>query len=200
MVALGQSMKVRHLRVPVIRATRHRWNPTFRQEFEMFRSLPNHERLPIRCEDRYPCLNEPTPSRTFDWHCVCHTDWVAGVLARIHPEIHTDVSSPLYFGTLVSAIVPTTFCDSRPADVRLGGLETHVPDVTALPFADGSVWSLSCMHAVEHIGLGRYRDPIDQDGELAAISKLRRVLQPGGDLLSVVPVGSPRVMSNAHRI
>ena len=56
------------------------------------------------------------------------------------------------------------------------------------------------MHVVEHIGLGRYGDPLDTKGDIRAIRELKRVLARGGDLLFVVPVGKPRVMFNAHRI
>jgi hypothetical protein len=56
------------------------------------------------------------------------------------------------------------------------------------------------MHVVEHIGLGRYGDPLDSNGDLKAISELKRVLAVGGTLLFVVPVGQPKIMFNAHRI
>lgn len=56
------------------------------------------------------------------------------------------------------------------------------------------------MHVVEHIGLGRYGDPLDYNGDLKAINELIRVLQPGGNLLFVVPIGAPVIMFNAHRI
>ena len=56
------------------------------------------------------------------------------------------------------------------------------------------------MHTIEHIGLGRYGDAIDPDGDLKAIGELNRVLAAGGSLLFVVPVGRPRVVFNAHRI
>lgn len=56
------------------------------------------------------------------------------------------------------------------------------------------------MHVVEHIGLGRYGDQFDPDGDLKAIAELKRVLAVTGSLLFVVPVGKPRIMFNAHRI
>jgi len=56
------------------------------------------------------------------------------------------------------------------------------------------------MHVVEHIGLGRYGDPLDPKGDLRAFEELRRVLKPGGALLLVVPVGAPVIRFNAHRI
>ena len=56
------------------------------------------------------------------------------------------------------------------------------------------------MHTVEHVGLGRYGDPINPDGDLKAISELKRTLANGGSLLFVVPVGKPKIEFNAHRI
>jgi hypothetical protein len=56
------------------------------------------------------------------------------------------------------------------------------------------------MHTVEHIGLGRYGDELDADGDIKAINELKRVLQPGGDLLFVTQVGKPVIQFNAHRI
>lgn len=70
-----------------------------------------------------------------------------------------------------------------------------------LPFENNSVESLSCMHTVEHIGLGRYGDPVDADGDIKAINELKRVLRPGGTLLFVTPLtGQPRIEFNAHRV
>jgi SAM-dependent methyltransferase len=56
------------------------------------------------------------------------------------------------------------------------------------------------MHVVEHVGLGRYSDPIDSIGDLKAIAELKRILAPGGSLYFVVPVGKPKMMFNAHRV
>jgi hypothetical protein len=57
------------------------------------------------------------------------------------------------------------------------------------------------MHTIEHIGLGRYGDKLDINGDLKAISELKRVLARQGSLLLVVPIaGKPRIMFNAHRI
>jgi len=53
---------------------------------------------------------------------------------------------------------------------------------------------------VEHIGLGRYGDPIDPDGDIKAINELKRTVSNGGSLLFVVPVGKPKIEFNAHRI
>jgi len=52
----------------------------------------------------------------------------------------------------------------------------------------------------EHIGLGRYGDPLDPLGTRKAAAELQRVVAPGGQLLFGGPVGRPRVCFNAHRV
>ena len=154
----------------------------------------------MRWRDRYPCLNDKTPSTVFDRHYVYHVAWAARVLARNNPELHIDISSSLYFSTTVSAFIPVKFYDYRPAKLELPNFSSEHANVTGLPFGDQSIQSLSCMHVVEHIGLGRYGDALDPDGDLKAIHELKRVLQKNGSLLFVVPVGKPRIQFNAHRI
>jgi hypothetical protein len=57
------------------------------------------------------------------------------------------------------------------------------------------------MHVVEHVGLGRYGDSLDYDGDLKAVSELKRVLAVDGHLLFVVPVGAEsKICFNAHRV
>ncbi len=100
----------------------------------------------------------------------------------------------------MSAFVPVDFYDYRPADLKLSNLHSGAADLCKLKFDDQSIASLSCMHTIEHIGLGRYGDPIDPNGDRVALAELSRVLAPGGSLLIVVPVGKPRIQFNAHRI
>lgn len=174
----------------------------FLKEFLRFRKMAEglSIRLPIRWEDRLPCLKDKTASTPFDRHYIFHPAWAARVLARTRPASHVDISSTLHFCTLVSAFIPVRFYDYRPAALDLGNLSSDPADLLSLPFADRSIPSLSCMHVVEHVGLGRYGDPLDPDGDLKAMEELRRVLADGGSLLFVVPVGKPRTVFNAHRV
>ncbi|HEX6625090.1 MAG TPA: DUF268 domain-containing protein [Pyrinomonadaceae bacterium] len=157
-------------------------------------------RLPLRWGDRHPCLYDNTGGTGFDRHYVYHPAWAARVLARTKPAAHVDISSALSFSSLLSAFIPVRFYDYRPADLKLSNLTSEAADLLALPFEDDSIASLSCMHVVEHVGLGRYGDPLDPDGDLKAMAELERVLAPEGTLLFVVPVGRPKIVFNAHRI
>ena len=155
---------------------------------------------PLRWSDRWPILGEWTKETGFDTHYTYHPAWAARILAETRPAEHVDISSSVYFAAMVSAFVRLRFYDYRPANLRLSGLTCDRADLLALPFADGSLPSLSCMHVVEHVGLGRYCDPVDAEGDRKAMRELARVLAPGGDLLFVVPVGRERVEFNAHRV
>lgn len=147
-----------------------------------------------------PYLNDNTSTTYFDSHYIYHPAWAARILSINKPEYHIDISSTLHFCSIVSAFIPVHFYDYRPAKLILNNLKTGEADLLNLPFSTDSVKSLSCMHTVEHIGLGRYGDPIDFEGDIKAMKELSRVLAPGGTLLFVVPVGVPRIEFNAHRI
>ena len=151
--------------------------------------------------DLYPITHENTATTKFDRHYVYHTSWAARVVKEINPTKHIDISSSLYFCGLVSAFVPVDFYDYRPADLRLSNLKTQPGDLQNLPFESKSVESISCMHTIEHVGLGRYGDPVDPEGDIKAVKELKRVVKSGGTLMLVMPIGkTARIEYNAHRI
>lgn len=61
--------------------------------------------------------------------------------------------------------------------------------------------SLSCLHAIEHFGLGRYGDPIDPQGHIKGFRNICRMVKMGGRLYVSFPVARKRgVIFNAHRV
>ena len=173
----------------------------FREEFDRFVELAGSApRLPMRTVDVNPQLSDRASITPIDRHYTYHPAWAARVLAKTQPNKHVDISSTVNFCAIVSAFVPVDFYDFRPAPIELNGLYTGAADLTQLHFPSDSIASLSCMHVIEHVGLGRYGDPLDPDGDLKAISELVRVVAPGGDLLVATPIGQPRVAFNAHRV
>jgi SAM-dependent methyltransferase len=151
-------------------------------------------------DDLYPILGDRTSTVDFDPHYVYHVAWAARRLAETRPAHHVDIGSLSHFVTVCSAFLPVTHYDYRTPEFAVDGLQTGNADLTDLHFEDGAFPSLSCMHVVEHIGLGRYGDAVDPQGDRKAIRELQRVTAPQGHLLFVVPVGRERVMFNAHRI
>jgi SAM-dependent methyltransferase len=132
-----------------------------------------------------------------------HQDlWAARRIFAARPATHVDIGSRIDgFAAHVLTFMPLTIVDIRPMESPVEGLTFVQGDATRLSgIADGSLPSLSSLHAIEHIGLGRYRDRIDANGWRTAASELTRVLAPGGRLYLSVPVGRQRVEFNSHRV
>jgi len=126
--------------------------------------------------------------------------WAARLILSHRPATHVDVGSQLFYVGMLSTAVPVTFLDLRPVNLRLPGLTCQQGTLLAMPFPDASVQSLSCLHVVEHVGLGRYGDVINPEGTRLALGELVRVLAPGGFLYVSAPIGRPHVRFNAHRV
>ena len=92
--------------------------------------------------------------------------------------------------------------DIRPQPHAIRNIVFHQLDLMAeLP----DTWveytdSLSCLHTIEHFGLGRYGDTIDPLGHEKGLDQLKRMVKPGGLLYLATPIGPQRIEFNAHRI
>lgn len=175
--------------------------PRYLREFAAFRSQAKRAgQWPVRVSDTFPCLSDRLPTTPFDPHYLYQGAWIARRLADRKPSRHYDIGSSVLTMSVLSAHVDMVFVDYRPLIVHQPGLSSVAADITRLPFADNSLDSLSCLHVIEHIGLGRYGDPLDLDGAHKGIRELQRVLKPGGRLYLSTPVGDERVCFNAHRV
>ena len=171
-----------------------------KQEFTILKKQSlNKERFKFDWDDRW-LWNDKTEYTGFDTHYVYHLAWATRILKKTNPTVHCDIGSYLYFPTMLSAFYPVEFYDYRPANVFLDNLKCLRGDLLNLEFNNDSVSSLSCMHVLDHPGLGRYGDPLDYDGDIKAIKELQRVLARGGNFLYVVPIGKPKIKFNASRI
>lgn len=170
----------------------------FRRELAYYRSLPNAET--IREKDLMPMLLDRTSVTTMDHHYVYQSFWAIEKIRESTANLHVDVGSHSFFVVLLSALKAVTFVDIRPLKVDTPHFYSTSGSLLALPFADQSVASLSCMHVIEHVGLGRYGDPLDPLGSKRACAELARVVAIGGHLYVSTPIGRHRVCFNAHRV
>jgi predicted SAM-dependent methyltransferase len=93
------------------------------------------------------------------------------------------------------------FVDMRHLAIDLPGLSFRAGTLTNLPFDSNSVESISSLSVVEHVGLGRYGDPLDARGTDRACKELGRILRPGGALYVAVPTEKQTSTHfNAHRV
>ena len=148
----------------------------------------------------FPCLGDDTSETPLDVPYFYQDAWAFGLIAVARPTRHVDVGSHHKFVSLLSRIVPTTMVDLRPLPVPLDTLEFRAGTILNLPFGDGELPSVSSLCVVEHIGLGRYGDPMDPHGSEKAVAELKRVVAPGGDLYVSTQIDvSDRIYFNAHR-
>ncbi|MDD4050000.1 MAG: DUF268 domain-containing protein [Candidatus ainarchaeum sp.] len=157
-------------------------------------------RFKLNLKETMIIIGENTKNTEFSSHYIYHTAWAARKIKQLKIKTHIDISSSLYFVSIISAFIKVKYYDYRPIKLNLKNISSNHADLTKLNFKTNTIQSLSCMHVVEHIGLGRYGDPIDPKGDLKAIKELKRVISKKGNLFFVVPIGNPKIIFNAHRI
>jgi len=170
----------------------------FVRDRRAYAGLPEAE--PLRWRDSFPKLTDRVATSPYDPHYLHQDAWAAQRIAERGPPRHVDVASRVDYAACLTAVTRVTYVDIRPLTAQVDGLESVAGSVLELPFADRSLESLSCLHVAEHIGLGRYGDPLEPRGSRLAMAELQRVLAAGGRLLFSLPVGRPRVCFNAHRV
>ncbi len=160
------------------------------------------ESLKINLGKIYPCLSDRFDNAGLTTGDYFHQDlWVARKIFGANPVEHWDVGSRIDgFITHLLTFRGVNVIDIRPLKSTVSGLTFYQGDITKLPMTDKSMQSISCLHTMEHIGLGRYGDPINPNGCFKGMKELERVLAPGGTLYFSVPIGREHVAFNAHRI
>jgi hypothetical protein len=147
-----------------------------------------------------PCLNDKTSFTPIEPVYFFQDTWAARKIFELKPKHHHDIGSSAKTIGILSQFTPITMIDIRPLPLELPNLNFIKGSILNLPFDDNSIDSLSSLCVVEHIGLGRYGDPIDSFGSEKSISELKRVVKIGGVVLFSVPVDLVNtVYFNAHR-
>ncbi|MHB0947303.1 MAG: DUF268 domain-containing protein [Sedimentisphaerales bacterium] len=168
-------------------------------DWRKYKTLDGAEQLCLN--DSYPCLFDKCDNFSPGSHYFYQDVWAFTRIYNSKTPLHVDVGSKAEFISFLTAITNVEFIDIRPLDAPyLKNLKSIAGSILQMPYSDNSVKSLSCLHVAEHIGLGRYGDPLDPKGTMKAARELARVLAPGGNLYFSLPVGKPKVCFNAHRI
>lgn len=152
----------------------------------------------------YPILNEyKEQAGTATGHYFHQDLLVASLIHESNPERHIDVGSRIDgFVAHVAAFRAIEVLDFRPLtscghkqikfmQADLMSIDKHLYEITD---------SLSCLHALEHFGLGRYGDPVNPDGHMKGFINLHKMLKHGGKLYISFPIGVNSVYFNAHRV
>lgn len=173
--------------------------PRYIKDMRKYSKMDHAEQ--IRFADTYPCLFDKTPKTRIDSHYFYQHLWAFKKIYSLNPKLHVDIGSSTDFVGMLSVITEVQFVDIRPLDIcNINNLKIIKASILNLPYEDNSLESISCLHVAEHVGLGRYGDPLDPLGTKKAANELTRCLAKGGNLFFSLPVGKPRLCFNAHRI
>lgn len=152
----------------------------------------------------YPVIGEATQEAGGASGHYFHQDLlVARQIYLKNPKRHIDVGSSIYgFVSHVASFRDIEILDVRPlSQIPHQSIRFTQADLMQLPQGYESICdSVSCLHALEHFGLGRYGDSIDPQGHIKGFRNLMRMLQPEGTLYLGIPIGTPKVCFNAHRV
>lgn len=148
----------------------------------------------------FPCLFDNLNYTPLDPTYFFQDSWAAKKIFDLKPKHHYDIGSSAKTIGILSQFAPITMIDIRPIELELPNLFFQNGSILELPFEDNSINSLSSLCVVEHIGLGRYGDPLDPFGSEKAIKEIKRVLARDGVVLFSVPVDNEnKIYFNAHR-
>lgn len=149
-------------------------------------------------KEDYQCDNGIHPISWENFEC----EFAAHCINECVPELMLDVGSyRLFIIGLLSAYKVTTI-DVR-SRKKISDNETALCcSATNLDLPNDKFDVVSSLCSLEHVGLGRYGDGFDIDGDKKAFSEMTRVLKPGGTLVfsTTITNAIPSIYFNAHRI
>jgi hypothetical protein len=151
----------------------------------------------------WPCLDDrDQPGGTATGHYF-HQDLLVAkrILARA-PVKHVDVGSRIDgFIAHLACFRDVDVLDIRPVGARVPRVTFRQWNIVDPPNDPSELCdSLSCLHAIEHFGLGRYGDAVDLNAHVKAFVNLHKMLTLGGMLYLSVPIGRPRIEFNGGRV
>ncbi len=175
----------------------------FVRDYWKFKRLPQDPRFPLRFIDSYPCLFDRFDQSGIKPRHYFHQDlWAAKKVHDSKVNEHFDLGSRIDgFVAHCAVFCKMVIFDIRPLSPLNENIRFIQADITNLhTVGTGSIHSFSSLHVFEHLGLGRYGDPLGSASLDMAVAEVIRVLAPGGNLYFGVPIGIQRLEFNAQRV
>lgn len=169
---------------------------SYLKEFKKFSSLTDWQVL------KYPCIFDRKEMSGYFGEYFFQDLYVAKRIIELDPKRHIDVGSRVDgFIAHLACVRKVEVLDIRPVTATVDGICFHQIDISKISEDwHGVADCVSCLHTLEHFGLGRYGDKINPDGWKDGLNALHRILKMGGIFWLSVPIGMERVEFNAHRI
>ena len=127
---------------------------------------------------------------------------VSQFIFKDDPLNHLDIASRIDgFVAHVASFRKIEISDIRNLDGKIDNIHFTQIDFTSNLLNAKKYKSISCLHAIEHFGLGRYNDNIDIKGHLKGFLNIIELLEQNGKLYISFPISNyPRIEFNAHRV
>ena len=151
----------------------------------------------------YPILNEfNSEAGSASGHYFHQDLYIAQQIFKNEPSRHIDIGSRIDgFVAHVATFRQIEIYDIRMINSKIKNIDFKQADLINLQTElIESTDSLSCLHALEHFGLGRYGDPIDFYGYIKGFKNMSQMLKTNGKFYFSVPIGEQRIEYNAHRV
>jgi hypothetical protein len=178
-----------------------RW---FIRDYRTFKSAHVESGSDFEFGKLYPCLDDRSEQSGSASGGYFHGDLlVARRVFDRQPIRHADIGSRIDgFVAHVAAFRQIDVFDIRPLQSEVTNIHFKQIDLTKGVDANlvNHYDSVSCLHALEHFGLGRYGDDLDYHGYRKGFQAISKIVAPGGTFYLSVPMGPQRIEFNAHRV
>ena len=169
----------------------------FRENYELgFDQVKNNQRgFEVSRAYRYQTGEHPKGIQDIEF------EFLANHLYKAKPLKVLDIGTYRSFILGLLAHYDVATVDVRKRRSMLDNETIVTCDAKALTFPNDSFDSVITIECLPHIGLGRYGDSFDLNGDIKAFNEMMRVLKPGGILIfsTAITGGKPSIAWNARR-
>jgi hypothetical protein len=177
--------------------------PHFLRDYRKIKKQARQSNADFPLAKFYPCLDDANRESGVASGHYFHQDlFVAALIFKNNPVKHVDIGSRIDgFVAHVASFREIEVFDIRELSNTLPNISFRRVNLIDRDFGlrDYSD-SVSCLHALEHFGLGRYGDEIDYLGHMKGWDNIHKMLKTGGAFYFSVPIGPQRIEFNAHRV
>lgn len=176
-----------------------RFLPRYSREFILYQSL-NRKWSDFSMLPTLNDYNESAGSASghYFWQDLITAQWIFAA----KPNRHLDIASRIDgFVAHVASFMPVEVLDIRKLRSEIPNVtfrQANLQDPTSLH--ETNFESVSCLHAIEHFGLGRYGDKIEVNGHISGLLNIASLVAQGGRLYLSYPTGRLKTEFNAQRI
>jgi hypothetical protein len=172
--------------------------------FKYFKDYIQFIKLGGKATCFHPMLNDSLQQAGISKGHYFHQDLlVASYIYKSNPETHIDIGSRIDgFVAHVAAFRKIHIIDIRDLNEigheNISFIKLDLTEDNNFSFVSESV---SCLHAIEHFGLGRYGDTIDPVGHIKGFNNILKIIKKNGTLYISFPISkNNEIHFNSQRV